>query len=846
MPPVSCEHHRTLKVVSVVQFVAVALWIFAGPAAAQDNDTEPTHPTLSGSAGISGVGIYQPNHWGLVQTYIVNETNQQQNARMIFRFDADPQHQFTTTTSLPPKTRRQVVLPVFFSGQQSESTGPQEHKSTTTETILTPVDVEREHDRQQGLVRLVDDPTLTAVMSDNDLADDEAISVLAALRKRVGLSRGMAFLPPDRMIRHDVGYDGVHLMALTADTPQADPAQRRALRRWLSAGGTLLIFADQVESEAMQLLLGDAWNINVFDQLSLTELRFDRGAEAAPIVRGEKTWPSPTVVTEQPITMTRLTAPDYDTLLEVRDWPALISRRLGQGRILVSTLGGRAWTDPAAEAALDLLGDQTLPQTITFAGADSRREQTQRNENASRQFVTTLIGYRVISRDRIAWVFGIFVAVMLAFALLAYQGGRLEWLGPGGVVAALIAAGVLVTMGTRQRGQVPPTVASLQHVQPQPGIPGARLSGTLGVYDSKGTQLTLASRTGGWAWPPAASQSASLARMMWNDIDHWHWADLDLAAGAVRPISVAADIPFDRAPAMNLTFGPDGLTGNVDLPGDITLENMIIATPQANLALRTGNDPSAAKLRATPATVLPRGVFTPEGLIGEAEQARSKLLEQTLVQRELDGPVLLGFSKALDTGITTEPSMRNTGQALWRIPLRIQHAEPGTQVTIPWPLVSMQHVTLREQNLGLNLLPIYRADRRTWLPEISGPSAFVARFQVPRAAQPLEATTARVHLNMNAIGRPVRIVTLRGDQVVELAEINNPAGPRMIDIPVDQIAFDETGGVLIGFDVQNPPNFIPGRVQSSDIWSVNAFGLELTGTVQATPGPRSGPANTEP
>ncbi|QNN22378.1 hypothetical protein HED60_08855 [Planctomycetales bacterium ZRK34] len=827
MPPHICLSNRLLRPRSGRSVGLVVCLLIAAAASAQPTSDQPDHPTLSGSAGVAGIGFYQPDRWGLVSAHINNPTGREQTTRLIFRFEDQPQRQFMTNTWLPPHTRRQVTVPVRF-GKVDIT---EEHKTATTETLLTPTDAELEYDRETGLVRLVEDRALTAVMSDNTDIDDEAITVVADIRSRLGLPRGMAFIAAERSIRFDVGWDGVKLLMLSADAPQIDAAQRRSLKRWLVAGGTLLVFADQVENHTMQLLLDDAWPVQVVDQVTLTSIQYQRGPQAATILPGQRPWADPTVETEQPITMTRLLAPGYDTLLQVRGWPALLTRPIGRGRIVVSTLGGRAWTDAAAEPAADMLSGLILPNAMAFATSKPKDAAQTISGQTGQQFVTSRIGYKVISRKRIAMVLGGFLVVMIVLSLLWRLSGRLELLAPVGVVASLAAMGLLITMGNKQRGSVAPTVATIQQITVEPGGNTAQVVGAIGLYDSAGVEVSLAGAQGGWVWPMPLGQTEQLMRLRYEDLDQWIWPQLTVAAGAVRPVQFGASITFEHPPTMDLAFGPEGLVGTINLPGGATLANPIIATQQANLAVHATVVDDVTKLHASAADVLPRGVYIAGGLLDSDEQARAAVLSHMLDHPDFDRPMVMGWADPLDWKLDVKPDLAKTGSALWSIPLSVKHAQPGQQVRVPWPLLSMQQVVLRDQNVGLNLLPIYRPDTKTWLPEISGPSAFVGRFVIPEAVRPLKITAAKVHLDMDAIGRPVRILTLRDMKPVELASIINPSGPQAIDIPVDQLDIDADGGVMIAFDVQNPPNFTPGSAKSSDIWTIRRFGLEVTGAV---------------
>lgn len=805
--------------------IVAGLYVAAAHAADDKPADRPaaTHPTLSGSAGVGGIGFYQPNRWGLVLGHLRNDTPDPQNARLIFRFDDQSQREFIRNVWLPPGTRREVFLPVRFGAAGADQ------KTAATETLLAPTDAEVEFDRQPGLVRLVQDPNLFAVISDNDKLDDEAIGVMSLARKRMSLTPGMSFIAPHRAMRFDVGWDGVKVAMFSADHPLMDAAQRRGLLRWVLGGGKLLIFADQVDSDAMRELLGEAWSISYLDQVTLTTIRFDEGRGAPMRLSGQNAWSEPTVEVEQPITMTRLTAPGFDTLLEVNRWPALLTRSLGAGQIIVSTLGGRAWTDPKADAAINVLSGLILP---TMLLNDKRVEDTALLAGPTGQtFVSDAIGYQIVPRENVAIVLGALIAVLVLSGAMFYKAGRLERVGPVGAVAALAAMGVLVGMGQSQRGKVAPTVSGLQWVHAQPGLTAARLHGTLGFFDGQGATLDVRGGGGGWTWPQPLGQAEPIGRMMWSDVDQWRWPALPIAAGAVRPVEFAANLNFERSPTMHLRFGPDGLSGEVNWPTHGDMSDALLKTDQANLHVDLAGSGATRTLSITPDDVLPRGAAFTNGLLSQTQQRRAAALKDVLTQTRFDEPTLLAWGEGIDWGLHVEPALAEHVEALWSMPLSIEASEPGTKVRIPWPLVEMQDIGVREEKFGLNRLPIYIASTRKWLDEISGPSAYLARFVIPAGARPLKITEAKVHLDITAIGRPVRILTIRGTEPIELARLTGPDGHVVVTLDVSKLQIDARGGVLLAFDVQNADNRLPGQVQGTDIWSVRQFGLELSGVV---------------
>ena len=780
---------------------------------------------ISGLAGKANLSFYRGDHWGVAQTTIGNPSESDGEARLLLSFQQQPRRQFVRRVWLPAMSRRLAMLPVRYA-KASEG-----ERSVDTEVILTPPNAERQLDRAVGLASIrFDRQTFAAIVGSSD-ASTEASEVMSAIRDGNGLSSAMSYIDAKQAPRFIVGWDGVDAVAIMSQNAEFDAAQGRSLRRWLRAGGKLVVFATQAPAETMARLLGEEWGVSVVSRISLTSIPFEPAGDGAGGASDRDNAPFPaTVEVEQPIQMTRLIAPGYETHLQVRGWPALLSRSVGAGEVIVATVGGRAWTHPAAAPALRAMAEQVL------GGAGSSMAQRTAGPaeiiagEAGERFVSAQVGYHVVSRPIVGAVLGGFLLVLVIAAALWWRGGRLERIGPVGAIAAVAAMAVLLAMGRHERQQVPPTRASVQLVSTEPGRRTAEVAGVMGLYDTAGRQAALSGRGDATAWPVFQGESSGLMRLVIGDLDTWRWEDLPLPGGAVQPVDFTATAALSDPLRMNLRYGPNGLAGTIDWPVEGGVGDALLATARANMRVDITRSGERVRYVIRPGAVLPPGAIYTSGLVSEAQRERASVIREILAGAAVSEPTLLAWSLGLPLSFELDPPLQPNDHALWTVPLKVEPTEPGTAVHLPWPLVPMRPDRQVGQELGLRMLPIYRPGIG-WTQEVPNASAFVGRFTLPEQVRPLDIERATVHLDITAIGRPVRLLAIRDGQTEVLETFQSPDGMQTVTVPGEMLQTDEAGGVLLAFDV-GALSDQSGGIQTSNLWQVRRFGLSVQGTVR--------------
>jgi len=799
----------------LVGFLLVTATFRVGPEAAfgQTDDTSPI--SLRGSIVAGGIGAFAENRWALVRANVINHTDVDREVRVVYSFDIEPDRQFVRRTWVPANARRLVEWPARLAMVGEAD------KSADGRAMVLDADSETSYSDQPGTVIVLRDEGLTAMIASSDEAADRAIDGVIAAREAAGLSRRLIY--PGRVERHGprytLGWEPARVVVLATPTFDLDPAQRRAFRRWVRSGGTLWVMADRAQLAGLTEVLGDDWGISEIDRVGLNDVRFAEGAAAD--AEADRSLHDQPVVREQPIEMVRVVAPAYRTILNVRGWPALLERAVGGGRIIVTTVDARGWNTPEAREATRRIADTVYRNKVVGVPANPEGDVAARMIDAQ-------IGYQIASRPTIAGVLGIYTIVILLAGLFLLARGRGEWIGPGGVAAAIVATLLLGGIGLASRGQVEPTAATFQTVHVDPGSSVATVTGAVGLFAPFEREATLASQRGGWAWPTDRTGAGATRRLMWTDLDYWTWQRLPLSGGRAERMDFATTAEFPEQVAVDLRYGEAGLSGELDTGSDVALRDVVLLTGQAAMGVAMAAGEATRQIDIPTDAVLPAGTYLTSDVLTVTQQRRNSVLDDIARARSpLDPPVILGWSGLVDDGLDSDADMPARGQALWHIPLNVAAAAPGDRVTVPWPLVTLTPVRDVEGSRRGGL--IYNPQTGEWL-ATSLPGSFTARFDLPEAVTPLRIDAATLVLDISAVNRPVAIERIVDGRRIELARLLSPDGPQRVDLPTEQFG-SPVESLVLAIDVGDLTDPNQGMESQSAMWKINRVGLEVRGAV---------------
>ena len=808
--------------------------VYGSPCSAQPLDH--SLPTAVHAGGPMGIRRYRPQQWGIVAADSSNSTDRAREIRALVYFSDDPTLQYVRRFWVPPRAERHSWIPLRFPAfdphdEIAELVSLQLDESGRQEVTVKNSAGEM---RPSRLLAVTRDKTITGVICDRpDLGDlkTEVGAVIVAMKSSSQLPRELSeiygdFLPPTAESLENMAH-----LVIAGDQLASDAAGLSAVRQWLVEGGRLWVMLDQVDPATVELLLGDAFDCQVMDRVGLTRVEIET---VAPELSGDAT---PAMEFEEPVELVRVITPNPNVLYSVNGWPAAFYRPFGNGQVLFTTLGPRAWLrertpkDPAvtgtvylpgraANIPLENLGQYLLSQDETPLSSPERFSAA----------LSKQIGYRIVGRNWIIGILGTFCLGLLLTGVLLRRAEKLErmlWIGPA---LATIAAVTLVAIGTRSKHEVPPTVALAQIAHIESGIEEVRVTGVASIFNRDQYKGKIGAEQGGVFLPDMAGQGGKTRRMVWTDLNAWHWENLTLPSG-IHLATFQTGVRSDRAVRACGSFGPTGFSGSVHAGPFGALSDAIIAMPShRNLAVQIGSD---GGFRAGPEDVLAPGNFINQTLMTDRQRRREAVYGQVL---GAGGPVsyptrtlFFAWANPVDLGFVVSRESEQVGWALLPIPLEMDPVPADTEVLIPSAFVDFRVVPGPEKQMA----SAYSNRRQEWLVERTA-SRIWLRFQIPKETLPLAIKQATLGLNISAPLWNAHVCGLSDTHPVPLQTLTGPVGSFQVPIRDSKLlALDEAGGLLVGVMVdQNDQaafSLPAGNPTRGAPWNIESVQLEVSG-----------------
>ncbi len=626
-----------------------------------------------------------------------------------------------------------------------------------------------------------------------------------------------AFIPANAL-----ALDGVDHFVLASNRIAGDPAGQRALRHWLQQGGKLWVLLDLVEPRAIASILGEDLGFEVVGRTSLTSIQILQPWESAGVGVPREF--------ERPVSFVRVALDGSENVLfQVDGWPAAFTKPVGRGKILFTTLGGRAWYRPREPR------DEKSPfPSFPFApiplgpmdrlGLELQPERDRggiQNEDLA-PILRSEIGYSVIGRPTVMLVLGGFAVSLVAIAWLVRQSRRpamAGWLAP---MSAVVAAAILVTLGQARRQAVPPTAGTVAIIDAVPPNGEAVIGGLFGMYRPTAGPAHLASQHGGNVDFDATGLEGQIRKRVVTDIDSWNWEGLALPAG-VRTGPFRATIDTGELAAV-ARFGPDGLQGRFNRGPFASLTEPVLLTPAHDaVGLQLRDDGSFA---SGIADALPPGQYLSNTVLTDRQQRRLEVYRRLFtrpIPRHLDGrTVLLAWTDLNTATFVTEPGDKAIGEALVAIPIEFDRPAAGTRITIPAGFIPSFAIVQ-----GHYVRPTTESNRA---------ANMQLGFRLPRSVLPLTIERATVRVRVRAPSRKFSIVAYADNQPVTVQTVESPIDPIVVELKDPRhLQVDSQGYLHLGIDVSGRTggDAAAGIVQLDETWRIESLTLEIVGRTEA-------------
>lgn len=802
-----------------------------------------------------GTAVYVPNRWGILHLSLKNPTTEPLEVLATTYFEDEPTLQFGRRVWIPAKSQLQTWHPILMPRGSEEGRERFDFRTLVMDTTQQrEVLVRSDAGALQfdGLLRASERKQVLGVIDhrgDSGSVESDALYDLMMCVQSSSIPNGQFTYLTDRMLPSDEeSLQSLDQLVIADRRVSGDAAGLAAIRSWLFGGGHLWVMLDRAELRVLEKLLGDEWNCPVVDRVGLTTVRLETKSPNGNVAQD-------TSEHEQPIEFVRVIPSDVEVACTIDGWPAAFWKTCGEGRLLVTTLGTRGWFRKRVEAAGGP-GPGVGPPGTRPPVAPGSAEPLWKSpfvavrpmqELASEFFrsyseprlppatleplVQEYVGYSIPARWQVLGLLLGFSVVIAAGGHWLWKRNRLEVLGIISPMLALLVSLMLVWLGWQQRQSVPAAVASVQFVRAIPGTDGIRVEGAVGLFAPDSGIATAGSKQGGRLLPDMTGLEGKTRRMVWTNLDEWHWEHLPESAGLMNG-TLRQSPSFTERLEARATFGPEGLLGRLWASAAHDLSDAILVTRAGRVGVELRDDGTFA---ARSNAVFSAEQFLGAELLSDEQHRRQRVLAQLLNDpQRRDFPIepqLLFWSKPWSLGLEFAEDRQRLGSALVAVPVTLERPPTGTEVslTAPW-------LDFREAAGPDDLAPsgLWDPRRREWQEKIFPTSSWL-KFQIPQVLLPV--TVQRGRLTIQVAGPVVRLevagLKSNGRDVVPIKAWNDPVGTLSLELSEPELlSVAGDGGVLLRISAGDPnrqeqltsPTDPDSKVS---FWRIESLSLEL-------------------
>ena len=751
-----------------------------------------------------GVSTIVPEKWNSLPITLTNGRSEPRDLICSTYFGQDTSLQYGRRVWVPPQSLLRIDHPVLIpkcdqeKGRNLELHSLIFDRSTSQESLVRNEGGAFRHD---GALLVTHETRNTAIIGKPSLADidprADIIDLLMGCRVDLQMNNRLSFLGDGFLPDDTTGFDAMDQIVMIDDLFADDLAALSALRRWLHAGGRLWIMLDRVNPVVLELLLGDDFTGYVVDRIGLTSVRVDEAPSPSDLegTIGE------TAEYDDPVELVRMSVADMKVTHLVNGWPAAMTARLGEGKLLITTLGARGWMKERPSGVAQSTEPQFMSRYKPSAAMATLSEDFFRlreppllSSSAIEPQVGEYIGYSILSWWLIVGTLMLFSISVVAIGVWLMRCDKLEHLVWIGSALAISVSLFLIQAGRSTRQGIPGMTASVQIVHAIRGTDDLVSDGLISTYQPDGSEYPIEVQHGGRLIPDKTGMEQTPRRMVTTDLGAYYWETVRQPPGVRTTPFEHSETTADRITA-SISFDSQGIigkfTGKVP-PG----ADAILATRDGRLGVSVKSE---GQFVARGDDLFEKDQYLGAGLLTDEQDRRRRTLKEVLdnpKRRDYpDRPQLMFWSGPWDNGFRFAESLEKRGASLIAVPVVIERPPSGTEIMIPSPMLS--YVTRRNPD-GTQSSAMWNVARHEWQ-ERSSPGLTWLSFQIPQVLTPLVGRRARIDLKVTGPIGQIEILGLKNGNVTSLKTIANPVGSSSIEITdADVLSIDDQGLLSLG------------------------------------------------
>jgi hypothetical protein len=864
-----------------------------------------TQPVVQRIGVTAGFGSFVPSRWGILSAEVWNPMDREQEMSIKANWQtnnpADNAVQFTRTFIVPSMTSRIVWYPIRVPDHK-----PENERLRFGRLMLRSI-ISREEDGVEVMVLsplqkihaaaqintefnkpalgfLPGDESarmeMRGYLSKRGVRDEDIDSVtfrmLTSIRRAKNLGRAM-FRPKLLGIApSSLSLDSLDQLVIADGRYSKDISLISSIRSWVMGGGRVWIMLDRTGTAFARRLLGDSLNLIELETRELSTVAI------TSITRGQRLVGSQTNY-DIPVRMINVLVDGVEITHEVGDIPAAFWMKYGNGDILFTTLSSEAWVryrthpriskdllalepledlmnrfyTPSEKALTDFAVTATEKNAMVAKNSDDiqtvvdKKQRLAQYRATSRvkdmdSFLKQKIGFQIVSRGHIIAVFAVFCGAIMAMGFFLHRKGRLELILAGAPVIVIVLSSYLYVVGAAKRSSLENLSGSVQFINAEHGSRNVVIRGIGAVYNVESIVGDIEVTGGGVFWPDMAELTGTNIRMVWTDMDQWHWEGLTMPGGTVRSYPFEKPLHLEDSMVATATLTAAGLVGSYRLPGLNNIEHAMLVSPQGE---RSSVELVDGKLKVLN-TELTNNELDAATTVMDDEAIRRLAFVNSLLSRDANQTVtfpsrytLLVWSSPLDLGFAFPGDQNKIGSALTAIPLHVENTKPATRFVVP--SIYQQYDVVSANGIGASVA--YDNVKGEWVREPhNSQHHFWIRTKVPASVLPATITKATVLMDLSAGGRPVNSVggSFNDEGRIIPTILDTTQSPNAtIEFVFDDVTYlnvDQHGYLYLGFNVGLDPieNETPAAMRARDSnysWFIRDVDISLEGKTLARP-----------
>ncbi|MEM8670276.1 MAG: hypothetical protein AAGG48_22310 [Planctomycetota bacterium] len=556
------------------------------------------------------------------------------------------------------------------------------------------------------------------------------------------------------------------------------------IQSWLASGGRLWVMLDRLKPESVRRLMGDTAPFSILDRIELNEFEHVMPAIFEGAQTNTETWESETTAE-----LVRVMADVEDIQSEINGYPTAFWVPVGQGEILFTALSPNGW----------VVDDQP---TLTYESIAKRFFISRLPDNSQASELTSYldqqIGYSIPTRQSVASVLGIHMALVLGVGLLLVRRRSLHLLAGIVPIAALVAAGTLIGMGKQKTSSIPTTVAIGQVGRAIPNSNEIRIDSLASVYSQDARALDIQSGHSTVA-ELVETLTGDVQRIVWDDSGDSKWMFVNQPPGVVRHVSGRSNIQLPTPWRAQGMFNEQGFQGRlIGFDAQSCEDAIVVSSAAPSMAVTVDN--ASGELSTTNSNVMTPDQYIDSALMSDIQQERQQVLRRlmeaestTIIDLE---PSLLVWSDPVDIDLEFGEGFERRGTLLASIPISLSSQPVGTRFLIPPGFVRL------ESALGASgFSNVYNERTGQWMGRDSEAEADV-RCVLPTSVLPCRLDRMELEIKLNVPLRTVEITTLADGEPVTLFKATGPSGLIREEITdPEKLELDADGGLPLSVKI---------------------------------------------